>query len=47
MGADTKNIGGKAFGQFLLMLPDDEATLSRIFNYLDTHELKYEEVSEE
>ena len=47
MGADTKNIGGKAFGQILLMLPDDEAALSRIFNYLDTHELKYEEVSEE
>ena len=47
MGADTKNIGGKAFGQILLMLPEDEAALSRIFNYLDTHELKYEEVSEE
>ncbi|MCI8387327.1 MAG: ATP-binding cassette domain-containing protein [Clostridiales bacterium] len=46
MGADTKNIGGKAYGQMLLQLPDDENAQLRIIGYLNSHELKYEEVSE-
>ena len=46
MGADTKNIGGKAFGQILLQLPEDENSVLRIRNYLNSHGLKYEEVDE-
>ncbi len=42
MGADTKDIGGKAYGQILLQLPDESA--ERILNYLDSHGHKYEEV---
>lgn len=44
IGADTKNIGGKAFGQILLQLPEDETAVLRIRNHLDSHNLKYEEV---
>jgi D-methionine transport system ATP-binding protein len=47
MGADTKNIGGRAFGQILLQLPEDENAVLRIRSYLDSHKLKYEEVSDE
>lgn len=47
IGADTKNIGGKAFGQILLQLPEDDNAVLRIRNYLNTHGLKYEEVREE
>lgn len=45
LGADTKDIGGKAYGQMLLRLPDDESSVQRIYNYLDTHNIQYEEVS--
>lgn len=45
LGADTKDIGGKAFGQMLLQLPDDEASSVRILNYFDSKKYKYEEVS--
>ena len=44
MGADTKDIGGRAYGQMLLQLPDDEASEARIFNYLGKRGIKYEEV---
>ncbi len=43
MGADTKDIGGKAFGQMLLQLPEDSAG-ERIIRYLDEKGYKYEEV---
>ena len=46
LGADTKNIGGKAYGQMLLQLPEDEASITRIRAYLDSRKLKYEEVHE-
>ena len=46
MGADTKDIGGKAFGQILLQLPGDEASAGRIIKYLDSKGCKYEEVNE-
>lgn len=46
MGADTKNIGGKAYGQMLLQLPDDEASVTRIFKYLSDRGIKFEEVSD-
>lgn len=44
LGADTKNIEGRAYGQMLLQLPDDLTAQQRITNYLDTRSIKYEEV---
>ncbi len=44
MGADTKDIGGKAFGQILLQLPEDELTQRRIYAYLNTKKIPFEEV---
>ncbi|MBE6568959.1 MAG: ATP-binding cassette domain-containing protein [Ruminococcaceae bacterium] len=44
LGADTKNIGGKAYGQMLLQLPDDEGAVTRIRQYLDSRSILYEEV---
>ena len=44
LGADTKNIDGKAYGQMLLQLPEDENAQSRIFNYLNSRKIPYEEV---
>lgn len=44
MGADTKDIGGRAFGQMLLQLPEDEGAQKRILGYLDSRGLTYEEV---
>lgn len=46
MGADTKNIGGKAYGQMLLQLPDDEVSVTRIFKYLEDRKIGFEEVME-
>ena len=45
MGADTKNIGGKAFGQMLLQLPEDTSAAERITRYLDSKNYTYEEVA--
>lgn len=42
MGADTKDIGGKAFGQILLQLPNDEVSIQRIYHYLDSRNIPYE-----
>jgi D-methionine transport system ATP-binding protein len=44
MFADTKDIDGKAFGQMVIQLPDDENGYNRIINYLKTHQIPYEEV---
>lgn len=44
LGADTKNIGGKAYGQMLLQLPDDVGAVTRIKQYLDSRAIPYEEV---
>ena len=46
LGADTKNIDGKAFGQMLLQLPGDEASVQRIKKYLDSRKITYEEVKQ-
>lgn len=43
LGADTKNIAGRAYGQMLLQLPADEASSERIRSYLDSRGIKYEE----
>lgn len=42
--ADTKDIYGKAFGQMVIQLPDDEIGKKRIYAYLETHKIPYEEV---
>ncbi len=46
LGADTNNIGGKAYGQMLLQLPEDEGASLRIRNYLNSRKIKFEEVHE-
>ncbi len=43
LGADTKNIDGKAFGQMLIQLPDDDGAIVRIMNYLDKRNISYKE----
>lgn len=43
LGADTKNIGGKAFGQMLLQLPDDSAASERVLRWLLDRGIPYEE----
>ena len=44
-GANTKKIGDKVYGQILLQLPDDDASVKRIYNYLNEHGLTFEEVN--
>ena len=44
LGADTKNIDGKAFGQMLLQLPDDAAAVERIKAYFAKRHIPCEEV---
>jgi len=43
MYADTKDIDGKAFGQMLLQLPDNEAAVRRMLSYLTLHNISYKE----
>ena len=38
--ADTRDIDGKAFGQMVLQLPDDEGALARITKFLARHNLQ-------
>ena len=45
MYADTKNIDGKAFGQMVVQLPEDEALAQRMFAYVRAKGLSAEEVS--
>lgn len=42
--ADTKDIDGKAYGQMVLQLPEDENGQKKIIHYLRTHQIPYEEV---
>lgn len=44
MFADTKDIDGKAFGQMIIQLPNDEMGRKRIMNYLNINQIPYEEV---
>ena len=39
--ADTRDIDGKAFGQMVLQLPDDEGALARITKFLDSRGIAY------
>lgn len=43
LGANTENIGGKAYGQMLIELPDNPASADTIKHYLDSREIYYEE----
>ena len=45
MFANTKDIGGQAFGQMLLQLPDDPAVIERVLAYAKAKELSLEEMS--
>lgn len=47
MSADMKEIGGKSYGQMILMLPPDETAIARIYNYLGSHSVKFDEVGKE
>lgn len=42
--ADTKDIDGKAYGQMVIQLPDDKMNRNRIYTYLNTNQITYEEV---
>lgn len=44
--ADTKDIDGKAYGQMIIQLPEDETSRRRIYYYLDANKINYEEVSD-
>ena len=46
MGANTEDIGGKAYGQILLRLPEDPASEARIMRYMTEHNTKYEIVEQ-
>lgn len=43
--ADTKDMDGKAFGQMVIQLPEDELNKKRIFSYLEANNIPYEEVT--
>ena len=43
LGADTKNIDGKAYGQMLLQLPSDSKAVERIYKYLNDRKITYRE----
>ena len=44
MFADTKNIDGKAFGQMIIQLPEDEMLASKVLAYLRTQNIIVKEV---
>ena len=44
MFADLKDIDGKAAGQLVLQLPDEETGAAKVKNYLAGHGLSVEEV---
>lgn len=41
--ADTKNIDGRAFGQMVLQLPEDDTAIERIKTYLKSRNILYKE----
>lgn len=43
LGANTENIGGKAYGQMLIELPDNPISAEKIKRYLDCKVIYYEE----
>ena len=45
MYADTRDIGGTAFGQMVLQLPEDERVIARILAYVKENGLMFEEMN--
>ena len=43
--ASTKDIGGTAYGQMIIQLPEDETDAARALHYLKTVQVPYEEVN--
>lgn len=43
LGANTENIGGKAYGQMLIELPENPISVKKIEQYLDSKAICYEE----
>ena len=43
LGADTKNIDGRAYGQMILQIPEDEAAAAKVTAYLELKKINYEE----
>lgn len=41
--AETQDVGGKAFGQMLIGLPDDNVLADRVIKYLENNGIKYSE----
>lgn len=46
MYADTKDIGGKAFGQMIIQLPEEQSIARKMYEYVRSRGLTAEEVSE-
>lgn len=44
LNADINDYSGNITGQMLIQIPDDEKSQDKIFTYLRTHEVEYEEV---
>ena len=42
--ADTKDIDGKAYGQILVQLPDDDTSAEKITAYLNANNVTYSQV---
>lgn len=47
MYAATKDLNGKAVGQMIIQLPEDETDAKRVINYLKTVKIPFEEVTED
>ncbi len=47
MYASTRDIGGKAVGQMIVQLPEDETDANRALNYLKSVKILFEEVTED
>lgn len=41
--ANTKSIDGKAYGEMLLQLPEDETSIARVFRFLEDKKIYYKE----
>lgn len=46
LGANTENIGGRAYGQMLIELPENKESVQKIKNYLDKNLITFEEGGE-
>ena len=44
MYAATKDVGGKAMGQMMIQIPEDETDANRVIHYLKMKNIAFEEV---